>query len=131
VLEVAATMAYAYKSHLTILFPYRLIDHGYNGEIFKLKLKLEEEAREKFHALKNRVALLGELSYDFLPEIGFSSDRISAHIRRNKVNSVVISQRQANAMNDANGMALQTLIASSKLPFTIIPEETDVEIAAH
>ncbi|MBT1695869.1 universal stress protein [Fulvivirgaceae bacterium PWU4] len=127
VLEVAGRMALAYKTQLIILFPYRLIDYGYKGEISQLKNRLEGEAREKFMSLKNQVAVLGELSYDFQPEIGFPSDRISAYVRRNKVDSVVISQRQAHAMNEVNGMALQNLIVGSRLPFTIVPEQIDVE----
>jgi hypothetical protein len=128
VLEVAARMAYAYKSHLTILFPYRLIDHGYKGEMSKLKAKLEQEAKEKFLSLKKQIALLDSVSYEFQPEIGFPADRVNSFVRRNKVDSVVISQRQANLMNELNSAALQNLITSSKLPFTIVPEEVDVEV---
>jgi hypothetical protein len=128
VLEVAARMAYAYKSHLTVLFPYRLIDYGYKGEISKLKLKLEQEAKDKFQSLASHIHLLDQISYEFQPEIGFPADRISSFIRRNKIDSIVISQRQANLMNEVNNMTLQNLITNSKLPFTIVPEEIDVEV---
>jgi hypothetical protein len=128
VLEVAARMAYAYKSHLTILFPYRLIDNGYKGEISKLKANLEQEARDKFESLSGQITLLHQLSYEFLPEIGFPADRVNSFVRRNKIDSVVISQRQAYLMNEVNQMALQNLITNSKLPFTIVPEEVDVEV---
>jgi hypothetical protein len=128
VLEVAARMAYAYKSHLTILFPYRLIDNGYKGEISKLKANLEQEARDKFESLSGQITLLHQLSYEFLPEIGFPADRVNSFVRRNKIDSVVISQRQAYLMNEVNQMALQNLITNSKLPFTIVPEEVDAEV---
>ena len=128
VLEVAARMAYAYKSPLTILFPFRLIDHGYKGEIAKLKGKLEQEAREKFLNLKEQVPHLEHVEYEFQPEIGFPADRINSFVRRNKVDSVVISQRQANLMNELNPMTFQSLITNSKLPFTIVPEEIDAEV---
>lgn len=131
VLEVAARMAYAYKSHLTILFPYRLIDNGYRGEISKLKSNLEQEAKENFSSLKDQVSLLDQLSFEFQPEIGFPADRINSFVRRNKIDSVVISQRQANLMNEVNHMALQNLITNSKLPFTIVPEDIDVEVFSH
>jgi hypothetical protein len=131
VLEVAARMAYAYKSHLTILFPYRLIDNGYRGEISKLKAKLEQEAKEKFVSLKQQVSLLDHVSHEFQPEIGFPADRISSFIRRNKVVSVVISQRQANLMNEVSHVTLETLITNSKLPFMIVPEEIDVEVFSY
>jgi nucleotide-binding universal stress UspA family protein len=131
VLEVAARMAYAYKSHLTILFPYRLIDNGYRGEISKLKLKLELDAKEKFGSIKEQVSLLDQVAYEFLPEIGFPADRINSFVRRNKIDSVVISQHQANLMNEVNHLALQNLITNSRLPFTIVPEEIDVEVFSH
>ena len=128
VLEVAARMAYAYGSQLTVLFPYRLIGHAFSGEISKLKIKLEQDAKEKFSAIKSHVPLLEQLSYEFLPEIGFPADRINAFVRRNKVDSVVIGQRQATMMNEVNHFALQNLITNSRLPFTIVPEEADAEV---
>lgn len=128
VLEVAAKMAYAYKSHLTILFPYRLIDNGFRGEISKLKIKLEQDAKERFSFLKNQLTLLDQISYEFQPEIGFTADRISSFVRRTKIDSVVISQQQANLMNEVNPFALQELITNSKLPFTIVPEKVDSEV---
>ncbi len=131
VLEVAVRMAYAYKTTLTILYPYRLIQNGYSGEILKLKLKLEQEAREKFFSLTQRVPVLEKIFWDFQPEIGFSYDRINAYVKRNKIEAVIISQRQANAINEINPAALQTLITSSRLPFTIVPEEVDVEVPSH
>jgi nucleotide-binding universal stress UspA family protein len=128
VLEVAARMAYAYKSHLTILFPYRLIDKGYSGEISKLKLKLEQEARDKFLSIKAQVPLLDQISYDLQTEIGFPADRINAFLRKNKVDAIVIGQRQANSINETGNLALQNLIKTSKLPFTIVPEDIDAEV---
>ena len=131
VLEVAAKMAYAYKSHLTILFPYRLIDNGFRGEIGKLKTTLEQEAKEKFQKLKSQVTMLDEVSFEFQAEIGFPADRINSFVRRNKIDSIVISQRQANLMNEVNHFTLQTLITNSRLPFTIVPEEVDSEVLSH
>jgi hypothetical protein len=131
VLEVAARMAYAYKSHLTILFPYRLIDKEYRGEISKLKIKLEQEARDKFLLLKKLVPVLDQVSHEFQPEIGFPADRIISFVKWNKVDAVVISQRQANLMNEVNQLPLQSLITNSKLPFMIVPEEIDVDVFSH
>jgi hypothetical protein len=45
----------------------------------------------------------------------------------NKITSVVISQRQANLMNEVNHLTLQALISNTKLPFTIVPDEVDAE----
>lgn len=128
VLTVAARMAYAYKSTLTILYPYRLISNGYKGEVSTLKIKLEQEAHEKFLALRKQLTILDSIPYEFHPEIGFSHDRINTFIKQNKVESVVIGQRQANLINELNPMKLQNLLTDSKLPFVIVPEDTDVEV---
>jgi predicted P-loop ATPase/GTPase len=128
VLEAAARMAHAYKVHLTILFPYRLIDYAYQGDLAKLKTNLEQEARENFSLFKKQIKLMDQLSYEFQPEIGFSADRITSYVKRNKVDMIIISQRQANAINEVNDMDLQNLIMNSKLPFMIVPEQVDAEI---
>lgn len=128
VLDVAVRMAYAYKSHLTVLFPYRLIGNGYRGQIMKLKEKLEQEAKLKFLALKKHVPLIDQLSYEFLPEIGFAADNINSFVARHKVDFIVIGQQQATQMNEANQLTLQNLISNSKLPFTIVPDEIDAEV---
>jgi len=128
VIEVAARMTYAFKSQMIILFPYRLIEKNYTGEISQMKMKLEQQAEEKFAELKKQIVMLDQVSYEFIPEIGFSYDRISSYVKRTKVDAVVIGQRQANAINELNTLALQTLISNSKLPFTIVPEETDVVV---
>jgi nucleotide-binding universal stress UspA family protein len=128
VLEVAARMAHANKTRLTILFPYRLISNGYKDDVSKLKGKLEQEAREKFSEIQKQVELLNHLFFEFQPEIGFAVDRINSYVKINKVDMIVISQSQANSINELNVMALQNLIANSKAPFTIVPQEVNTEI---
>jgi len=131
VLEVAARMAHAYKSQLTILFPYRLINSGYSVEIAKLKAQLEHEARERFDTIRQQVPLLQHINFDFQPEIGFTADRVGSFLRRNKADAIVMGEQQANQMNEVNQLTLQTLITTSKVPFTIVPEEVDEEVPSH
>jgi hypothetical protein len=131
VLEVAARMAYANKTHLTILFPYRLINNGYKDDVSKLKLKLEQEAREKFKEIEKKIEALKLIGFDFQPEIGFAADRISYYVKRTKVDMIILSQRQADSIDEVNGVGLRNLITNSKVPFTIIPEEIDTEIFTH
>jgi hypothetical protein len=131
VLEVAARMAYANKTHLTILFPYRLINNGFRDDVSKLKAKLEQDARERFEAIEKKVEALKLIAFDFHPEIGFAADRISSYLRRTKVDMIILSQREADSIGDVNGLGLRNLIAFSKVPFTIIPEEIDTEIFTH
>ena len=131
VLEVAANMAYANKTHLTILFPYRLISYAYKEDVSKLKATLEQEAKEKFSAMQNQLEILNHICFEFHAEIGFAVDRINSYVKQNKAGMIVISQTQANLINDVNTSALQNLIANSKIPFTIVPGEINAEIPSH
>lgn len=127
-MEVAARMAYANKTHLAILYPYRLINNGFRDDVSKLKTKLEQDARETFDSIGKHVEALKLIAFDFHPEIGFAADRITSYLRRIKVDMIIIGQPQADAIGDANGLVLRNLISVSKVPFTIVPEEIDTEM---
>jgi len=122
VLDTAVRIASAFKTHLVILFPYRLIDYTYTGDLSALNSKLVDDAKVKFNALKRQGEIVNHFSYEFCPEIGFSSDRITSFLKAGEADMVVIGQQQANAMNELNKSTLQDLIKNSKLPFTIVPE---------
>src|SRR5690606_15896070 len=124
VLEVASRIAKAYAAHLIVLFPYRLITNGFEGDIPSLKRKLETEAKEKYEALKKTVAD-EPVSSEFVSEIGFVADRIAAHVNRKNIDMVVIGQQQTASNTDPRSFDLQKLIAASKLPFVIVPAEVN------
>jgi hypothetical protein len=131
VLKVAARIANAFKTRLTVLFPYRLIDYGYTGDLSKLKVKLVEEATEKFHNLKKEIGIINLITFEFQAEIGFASDRIMSNVKLKQPVMIVISQHQASIMNDLNSSVLEKLITNSKLPFIIVPEgEREPAVAA-
>lgn len=130
VLEVATRIALAYGDYLIVLFPYRLIDAGYQGDVTSLKKKLEREAREKFAVLKNRIRDMSKITCEFQAEIGFIPDRIQAHVGRNNIDMVIVSQQQGDLANDSKGYDLQKLITTSKLPFVIVPAKAAVEAHA-
>lgn len=121
VLDTAAKIASAFKTHLVILYPYRLIDYTYTGNISALNIKLISDAVAKFNILKQHGEFTSHLSYEFIPEIGFSADRITSYLKAGEADMIVIGQQQANAMNELNKSSLQDLIKISKLPFTIVP----------
>jgi len=129
VLEVAARFAIACKSHLTVLFPFRLIDHHYQGSLGSLKQKLEAEATEKFNNLRKTLPDAAMLSCEFQPEIGFISDRINAHVSGDKegIDMVIVAQEQTTSNNDSKGFDLQNLITNSRIPFVIVPTEVNAE----
>lgn len=127
VLAVAAKIASACQAHLIVLFPYRLIHNGYRGDISSLKVKLETEALENFQSLRKTLTGYEHLSFEFAAEIGFTSDRIQAHVRDRNTELVIIGQQQNAATNDLKGFNLQELIAYSGLPFVIVPSEVPAE----
>jgi hypothetical protein len=131
VVEVAARLAYANKTHLTILFPYRLINHTCKDDMLKLKGRLEQEARDKFFEIQKQVELLNEIFFEFHPEIGFAVDRINSYAIHDDIDMVVISQSQANLIGELNFAALQNLIGNSKTPFTIVPAEIKAAPTPH
>jgi hypothetical protein len=106
---------------MIVLFPYRLIDYGYTGDISSLKAKLEKEAKEKFDDLKSSLPSIEKISSEFQAEIGFISDRVSAHVRHNNLDMVIIGQQQNNPTTDSKGYNLQELkqleTAVSHCPF--------------
>ncbi len=122
VLAVATEMARAINARLIILFPYRLIDKNYSGNMTELRKKLEQEAHTKFEALRNSVSGFDLLSHDFHPEIGFPVDRIKAYSTTIDLKMIAISYAQANSINETNSGSLQKLISHLRLPFLIIPE---------
>lgn len=121
-LEVAAEIAGAVKAHLLVLYPYRLIGDT-QGDIPSLKRKLESDARKRFEALRDKLEGTGRLSMEFQPEIGFAVDRIMAHVRRNSIDMVVISQDATGNAGEWKSLPLTDLIAHSNVPFVVVPSE--------
>lgn len=131
VLDVAARIANACRAHLIVLFPYRLIDHSFQGNLASLKLKLESQAREKFETLKKSLPVMEHLSVEFQPEIGFTSDRIKAHVGKDLIDMIIVGQKLTDSPNDIKGFNLQALISNSKLPVVIVPTEVNAEASVH
>jgi hypothetical protein len=127
VLEVAAGIGGAWKAHLVVLHPYRLIDYGHRGDMSTLRSRLESEAREKFYILQKSVPNMEAISYEFKPEIGFVPDRVVDYVKRNKIDMVVIDQPQTDPGNDLKSFNVQNLIRNSKVPFVIVPCEVNAE----
>ena len=63
-LSWAVTMAQQLKSHLIILYTYRLL-HYRIGEVLQLKKKMEDDAKQQFQLLEKDLLLDKGISYDF------------------------------------------------------------------
>lgn len=125
VLDVAAQIANACGARLDVLYPYRLISDNLPGDMSSLRRRLETQAVEKFKQLKNTLPHLEKASPEFFPEIGFVPDRITAYIKRNAVDMVIIGQHFSDPPNDIKNIDLPSLIGNSQLPFVVVP--TDVK----
>jgi nucleotide-binding universal stress UspA family protein len=125
--EVAAGIACACGAHLTVLFPYRLIDYNYHGDVPSLKKKLETEAKAKFISLKKSDPFTENIPCEFHAEIGFLADRVSAYVKKNNIDMVVIGQEHTSTGVDLKTFNLQDLIAASRLPFVIVPSKVSME----
>jgi nucleotide-binding universal stress UspA family protein len=123
--DVAARIAAGCGADLIVLFPYRLIDYGHPGDPRSLKLKLEEEARQRFITLMEGTMGAKAIACEFHPEIGFVADRVSAHLKKSNIDMVVIGQQPAV---EPKGFSVQSIISASRLPFVIVPTEVKAEV---
>jgi hypothetical protein len=126
VLEVAASIASKCHTHLIVLFSYRLINLGADGDMSTVKLSMDNQAKNKFKQF-NECLLQNTIAYEFKPEIGFSADRISSYAKGNSIGMVIIGENHAYGINEDTPITLRQFITSMNLPFLIIPQETDVE----
>lgn len=115
-LEWAVSMTRHLRAHLSILYTYRLIQPR-SGEIFNQKKIIEEEAKQKFEALEKEYLLDKGISYDFKIEIGFVSDRIEDHAKKNAVNFVVMDKNVRTNSNES----FDELMEHIHVPMLLIP----------
>ena len=127
VLEVAATIASAQKASLVILFSYRLINLEKINDTSKFRATMEELANEKFKKFEAEVLKAKGIPYEFQIEIGFLTDRINSHIRKDSAVMIVIGEKQASGIDESRSVTLQQFISSTNLPFVIVPQTESVE----
>lgn len=115
-LEWAVSMAHQLRAHLSILYTYRLIQPR-SGEIFNQKKIIEQEAKQKFEVLEKEYLLDTGISYDFKIEVGFVSDRIEDHAKKNAVNFVVMDKHVRTNSNES----FDELMEHIHVPMLLIP----------
>jgi nucleotide-binding universal stress UspA family protein len=115
-LKWAAEFSAKFNSHLTVLYPYRLLQTS-KEDVVELKRKNVELATRKFEALENDYLNGKVTSFEFSPEVGFLSDRIEDHLRKNHILMMVIGKN----MNSASQENLDDLLHQVKVPVVVIP----------
>jgi nucleotide-binding universal stress UspA family protein len=103
-------------SDLTILYTYRLTKNVAE-ELVQWKKKVEEEANNKFTAFEKEFLKNIGIKYEFKVEIGFVTDRIEEHARKNHLRFIVIDR----TMCTRNKETFEDLIENISVPMVIIP----------
>ncbi len=115
-LKWAVRLAALHKTHLKILFTYRLLN-AHNGELAELKKKIEENAMKNFSALESEILKGRGVSYDFNVEVGFISNRIAEYVKNNGVSLLVMGKE----MNGTDRESFDELVENIQVPLVIVP----------
>jgi hypothetical protein len=117
-LKWAAELAQEKKTHLTVLYPYRLRQSIGGDVVAENKRTMDSEAEKSFNQLARPVLSESLITYDFHPEIGFIYDRVYSHANRNEIMFIIMSQKMASANKDI----LNDLINVISAPLVIVPQ---------
>ncbi|MBL7841464.1 MAG: universal stress protein [Cyclobacteriaceae bacterium] len=115
-IEWAVSMARHMRAHLSILYTYRLIQPR-SEEVIAMKKFIEQDAREKFTVLEKELLVKEGVSYDFKIEVGFISDRIEDHAKKNPLDFVVMDKTMRSNSNES----LDELMEHIHVPMLVVP----------
>jgi hypothetical protein len=115
-LKWAVSLAIQHKTHLTILFTYRLLNSR-NGEVMDLRKKIEESAQRNFSAMEEEIVKGKGVSYDFKVEVGFVSSRVADYVKKAGVSFLVMGKQ----MNSTNRESFDELVENIQVPLVIVP----------
>jgi hypothetical protein len=115
-LKWAVLLAIQHKTHLTILFTYRLLNSR-NGEVMDLRKKIEENAIRNFSVLEEEIVMGKGVSYDFKIEVGFVSSRVADYVKKAGVSFLVMGKQ----MNSTNKESFDELAEAIQVPLVIVP----------
>jgi nucleotide-binding universal stress UspA family protein len=115
-LKWAVTLAQQLKTHLTILYTYRLLSPR-SGEVVQLKKQMEAEAAERFSFLEREYLKEQGITYDFKSEVGFVSDRIEEHAKKSSL-KVLVMNKNNRAQAHEN---LEEIVENIHVPLFLVP----------
>jgi nucleotide-binding universal stress UspA family protein len=122
VVKVALEMAAQKQENLVILYAYRLLQTD-SQDIKSYRNTMEQRAKAEFAALARRLNINGEVPLEFRAEIGFLSDRIDIYKQKNEVDSIVIGQRLAYAINEHKGLSFEQFLDEANVPVLVVPKD--------
>lgn len=103
-------------AHLTVLYTYRLLKQ--NGEVVMMKKVIEDQAARNFGALEQALLVGAGVAYDFRAEIGFVSDRVGEHAKKQGIAFLVMGEM----MTTGNREIFEELVENLQVPLVIVPE---------
>lgn len=92
-LKSAVFLAEQFDAQLTVLYPYRLNQIEKIEDMSQTKKNMELAAAEDFKKISGEYLRGSCVVCNFKPEVGFLTDRIYAHTRKNKTGLIVVSKR--------------------------------------
>lgn len=119
-LQYAVKLAESTKDSVSVLYSYRLQPASMEG-ILEFKKRKEDDVKARFKSLEG---LFTSIPYKFIIEIGFLSDSIDNHIRKNGISALVMNRKMCSALNDHKEGAMEEFFESLTIPVVIIPEKT-------
>lgn len=115
-LRWSVSLAKLLKTRLTILYTYRLLN-SHNGEAVEFRKKTEDDARQKFSFFEKEILEGCGVRYEFKIEVGFISNRVKDHAKKNGVSFLVMG----NKMSSTNKESFDELAENIQVPLVIVP----------
>lgn len=125
ILQVASALALKEKSKLDILYPYRLLNFV-NGSNDYTKSSLDLKAQLQFKELERFIDK--KVFYEFIPEIGFASDRINFHVAKGSAEAIVMGKEHVKTIAKEKGMSIEEFTKKITVPVILVPEEKDANL---
>lgn len=112
----AVSLAKELNCSLTILYTYRLTKKN-DEDVVAYKKKMEQQAIEKFKRWESLFLKSSGVRYTLKVEIGFMTDRVEDHTRKNAVSFLVMDKR----MSSDNRETFNDLVEHMNVPVVIVP----------
>jgi len=122
-LEYVVRLSTMNQSELLILYTFRLI--GTDDDTKKLvdaKRMLEDNARQAFEKIDNALLRHSSLSYTFLSEVGFISDRIMSNIKEHDVDLLILYDKMHDKIDEKLESGSSSLMSQISCPVMFVPE---------
>lgn len=115
-LQWAVAIAQQLNVHLTVLYTFRLV-RSQHEEVLQMKKKMEDDAIQNFLAWEKELLTGKEIAYDFKTEVGFITDRVEDHARKNLIGFLVMGKNSSTSSKES----FDDLIGHIDVPLVIVP----------